>query len=129
MGNNFFPGGGAVVAGGSDGGGIPVRDLLYVTDNAGFINVLKSRKIIKVIARVKGAPIGANITLNVMKNGVNDILNTPLTILAGETKGVSVDIDTDYSSLVENDFVQLKILTIGSPGTPGTDLMVGFVYE
>lgn len=113
--------------GGSIGMGFFVRGSLLVGDAVIMLPVLKGATVTKVIARVITAPTGAALTLNVQKNGANDILSADLSIAAGANTATSTSIDTNYDDLVENDFVTLDINQVGSTLT-GANLMVGLVY-
>ena len=98
-----------------------------VGDAQTMTNIITARTISKVIAVVTNAPTGSNLTLNLQKNGANDILSSDLTITDGNTTATSTSLDATYKVLAENDYVTLDVNSVGST-TPGTNLMVGVIF-
>lgn len=124
---NGLPSWAAASGGGSDGVAFYLAGTCYVGDAQIRINIPKAATVSKVVARIITAPTGADINLNVQKNGTNDILSSDLAIAASATTGTSTSIDTDYDDLAENDFITVDINQVGST-VAGADLMVALVY-
>ena len=96
-----------------------VSGTLTVAANQGWeipiqVDVLKAPVIVSCYARVKTAPTGASLIIDVNKNGVTIFTtqaNRP-TIAAGAT--VSSDSLPDVVSLAQNDYLTIDIDQIGS---------------
>ena len=81
--------------------------------------------LINITANVGLAATGANIVLDVKKNGVS-ILASNITILATEFTAAPV-VPTD-TTLLTTDYLTVDILQIGL-SLPGEDLVVNFKYQ
>lgn len=86
--------------------------------------VVASQTITKAYARVKTAPTGANLIIDINKNGTS-IWNTTqanrLTINAGSTSGTQTNFDT--TSLADEDYLTIDIDQVGS-SIAGADLTI-----
>lgn len=86
--------------------------------------VHRTLTIVKAYAVVKTAPTGADLIIDINKNGTSIWASTPanrLTIADGETTGTQTSFDT--TTLAESDTLSLDIDQIGST-IAGTDLTV-----
>lgn len=91
-----------------------------------FWHMMHQATISNITARVKTAPVGADLTLYVQKNGgqaPSDLLYT-LTITDGST---SVNSNQAAQTLQPGDYLQIDVATVGTT-TPGADLVVSFKY-
>jgi hypothetical protein len=112
---------------GSDGGGVDSITLYQ----SGNLTVLSGTarwyapynlEIISIKTRLKTAA-DSNISILIRKN---DVTAVSLVITANSTSG------TEYTtplSLVEDDFLTVDVVTIGSEDAPGVDLYVSFKYQ
>ncbi len=103
----------------------PVPGPLFVeTMAASPIPVIRASSITRVFGYVGTAPVGADIIVNIKKNGSSIWATTPanrLKILAGAQSGSQTAFDT--TTLAQDDILTLDIDQIGS-STAGSDLVV-----
>jgi hypothetical protein len=94
------------------------------TSKTPVLVVVNSQTITKAYARVKTAPTGANLIIDINKNGTS-IWNTNqanrLTIDAGDSEGTQTSFDT--TTLADEDYLTIDIDQVGST-VAGADLTV-----
>ena len=84
----------------------------------------------KVVVTLGTAPVGANVLVDVKRNGVS-IFTSPVVVTAGSTSGSKVpDVNTHTASgfgvpgFAPGDRLTVDIVQVGSSGTEGEDICV-----
>lgn len=96
---------------------------LAVASYAPRWRVFGSRSILGIVALVAVAPVGADIIINVNKNGV--LLDT-ITILDGEDE--SAIVIPESATLVDGDIFTIEVVQVGST-TPGSYLTLQIILQ
>ena len=104
---------------------LPMAGSLYVGTSLTIQGVApRVLEITKAYASVKTAPTGANLVIDINKNGTSIWASTQanrLTVTAGNSSGTQTSFDT--TALAEGDVITLDIDTVGST-IAGSDLVV-----